>query len=69
MAEQKAKQEWERIERLNCPTAEQIQEQIKWSEREVGYHTAELAKHQQNLERLRALTPKNIRLVPSKSIQ
>src|SRR5271157_5524519 len=30
--EQQARQEWERLERLNCPTAEQIEEQIKWSE-------------------------------------
>lgn len=69
MEEQQAKQEWDRIERLNCPTAEQIAEQIKWSEGQVAYHQAELAKYEGNLERLRSLPPKNIRLVPSKSIQ
>lgn len=69
MAEQKAKQEWERIERLHCPTAEQIAQQIEWSERGVAFHRTELAKYEQNLERLRALVPKNIRLVPPKSVQ
>jgi hypothetical protein len=67
--EQQAKQNWEQIERLNCPTAEQIAEQIKWSESQVAYHQGQLDKHEANLERLRVLTPKNIRLVPSKSIQ
>ena len=69
MEEQEAKQKWDRIERQNCPTAEQLQEQIKWSEGQVEYHRAELAKHQQSLERLRSLVPKNIRLVPPKTIQ
>ena len=62
-------QQWDRIEWQNCPTAEQLQEQIKWSEGQVEYHRAELAKHQQSLERLRSLVPKNIRLVPPKTIQ
>ena len=67
--EYQAKQEWDRIERLNCPTAEQIAEQIKWSERQVEYHQVEQAKHEKNLERLRAMVPKNIRIVPSKNVQ
>src|SRR5208337_1522309 len=69
MSEQQAKQEWERLERQMCPTAEQIAVQIQWSEQQVKYHQVELAKHEQNLERLRAMTPKNIRLVPPKSVQ
>lgn len=69
MADQTAKQEWERMERQMCPTAEQIAEQIKWSEEQVKYHQVELAKHETNLERLRAMRPKNIRLVPPKSIR
>jgi hypothetical protein len=69
MQEQIAKQEWERIERQNCPTAEQIAQQIKWSEDQIAYHRNQLAKCEENLEHLRAMTPKNIRLVPSKSIQ
>ena len=66
--EQQAKQEWDRIERLNCPTAEQIAQQIRWSEGQVAYHQAELDKHEARLEQLRSMSPKNIRLVPSKSI-
>lgn len=69
MRENEAQAEWERLERLNCPTAEQIAEQIKWSERQVEYHRVELTKHEENLKRLRAMTPKNIRLVPPKSVQ
>ena len=67
--EEKTKQEWERIEAENCPTAEQIAKKIEWSEEQVVYHQNEIARHEQNLERLRVMVPKNIRLVPSKSIQ
>ena len=69
MQESIAKQEWERIERQNCPTAEQIDQQIQWSEEQIAYHQEKLAIYEQNLERLRSMTPKNIRLVPSKSVQ
>jgi hypothetical protein len=67
--EEQAKQEWERIERMNCPTAEQIAEQVRWAERQVAYHQAELEKYEKNLERLRTLVPKNIRIVPSNRLQ
>lgn len=69
MQEEHAKQEWDRLERMNCPTAEQVGEQILFSERQVEYHRTELARYEASLERLRAIEPKNIRLVPSKKIQ
>lgn len=63
--EQQAKQEWDRIEALNCPTAEQLARQIRNYEQQLAYHETEVEKCQASLERLRACTPKNIRLVPS----
>jgi hypothetical protein len=66
MKEDRARQEWERIERQNCPTAEQIQQQVQWSEQSLTYHQNEVAKHEANLLRLRAIAPKNIRFVPKK---
>lgn len=62
--EEEAKQEWERIERKHCPTAEQIDQQIKWATQQIEYHTEQLTKYEAALERLQELTPKNIRLVP-----
>jgi hypothetical protein len=67
--EQLAKQEWDRIEQSNCPTAEQIEKQIQYTERQIIYNREQLAAHEKNLERLRSIVPKNIRLVPSKSVQ
>jgi len=67
--EEKTRQEWERIEAQNCPTAEQIAKKITWSEQQIVYHQNEIVRHEQNLEQLRVMVPKNIRLVPSKSIQ
>jgi len=67
--EQQAKEEWERLERLNCPTAEQIAAQIKWLEREVEYHQVALARHEASLEKLRTMDPKNFQIASSKNIQ
>lgn len=62
--EQQAKQEWERIERQLCPTAEQIAQQIASCTNQVEYHTSQIEKYKATLERLHEMTPKNIRLVP-----
>jgi hypothetical protein len=67
--EQLAKQEWDRIEQLNCPTAEQIEKQIMFSEKQLDYHREQLAVYEKNLERLRSMVLKNIRLVPSNKVQ
>lgn len=69
MQEQIAKQEWERLERQNCPTAEQIAQQIQFAERQVEYHHVSMGRYEQEAARLRALTPKNIRLVAPKKVQ
>ena len=69
MKEQAAKQEWERLERKNCPTAEQIAEQVRWTENQIDYHHVAMGRYEQELARLRMLTPKNIRLVAPKKIQ
>lgn len=66
--EQEAKQNWERIERQHCPTAEQIAQQIASCTNQITYHTDQLEKYKATLERLHDMTPKNIRLVP-KGIQ
>lgn len=66
--EQEAKQEWERIEKQHCPTAEQITQQIKSCTGQVAYHTEQLEKYKAALEHWQEMTPKNIRLIP-KGIQ
>lgn len=68
MAESQAKQDWERIERDNCPTAEQIAEQVSWAERQIAYHQRQEIFYQQRLVELKAKSPKNIRIFP-KSVQ
>lgn len=68
-AEQQAQQEWDRIEQRNCPTAEQIEKQILFSEQQLAYHREQLTAYEKNLDRLRNMVPKNIRLIPSKKIQ
>lgn len=62
--EQQAKQEWDRIEQQQCPTAEQIAQQIKSCVNQMEYHTDQLERYKAALERLHAMTPRNIRLVP-----
>jgi hypothetical protein len=62
MKEHRAKEEWERNERLLAPTAEQIENQIKSCERTLSYHQEQAAKSEADLARLRALTPNNIRI-------
>ena len=64
--EQEAKQEWDRIERQHCPTAEQIAQQIKWSTDQIAYHSDQMEKHKVALDRWHDMTPKNIRMVPKK---
>ena len=66
--EEKTKQEWDRIEQTMCPTAEQIEKQIKWAEQNLAYHESQAEKSRQRLNTLRSTTPRNIRLVP-KGIQ
>jgi hypothetical protein len=55
------------MERQTCPTAEQIAEDIKWLERSVSNGQAEIARCEKRLAELRAMTPKNIRLVAPKT--
>jgi hypothetical protein len=62
------KQKWEAMERRLCPTAEQIQHDIKWCEGQLAYHESGVEKNKAALERLRAMTPKNIRIV-TRSVQ
>jgi hypothetical protein len=67
--EDRAKQEMERIECMSCPTAEQIGKQIVACEHHAEYHREQLALYEKSLERLHAMVPKNIRLVPTKKIK
>lgn len=68
MQEQQAAQEWERIERKTCPTAEQIADEIRWREREIIEAHQAIARSEKRLTELRAMAPKNIRMAP-KSMQ
>lgn len=69
MQVQAEKQRLEAAERRLCPTAEQIAQDTKWCEDQLAYHEAGAEKCRATLERLRALSPKNIRLVPFHKIQ
>jgi hypothetical protein len=66
--EQQAKQEMERLECMSCPTAEQIAKQIMVCKQHAEYHREQLALYEKSIERLHAMVPKNIRLVPAKKI-
>ena len=68
MQDQVDKQEWEAMERRLCPTAEQIAHEIKWCENQLAYHQSDMEKTKAALERLRAIAPKNIRIV-TRSVQ
>jgi hypothetical protein len=68
MKEDMAKQEWERAERQLCPTPEQIEDQIKWHERQLAYYQSEASKHEIKLQTLRTTAPRAVSAAP-KSIQ
>ena len=68
MEEQQAKQKWDNMERRLCPTAEQIQHDIKLCEGQLAYHEDGVEKNRAALERLRGMSPKNIRII-TKSVQ
>jgi hypothetical protein len=68
MQDQVDKQKWDAMERRLCPTAEQIAHDIKWCENQLKYHESEAEKTKVALERLRAIAPKNIRIV-TRSVQ
>ena len=57
MEEQQAKQKWDNMERRLCPTAEQIQHDIKWCEGQRAYHEDGVEKNRAALERLRGANP------------
>lgn len=64
MREERAKQDWERNERLLTPTAEQIEDQIKWAEREQSYHQSKLNEIEAKLQTLRTKAPTVISSAP-----
>jgi hypothetical protein len=68
MKDQEAKQEFDRMERKLCPTAEQIAQDIKWAKQQLAYHEDGVEKCSATLAHLHSLNPKNIRLMP-KSVQ
>lgn len=68
MREDQVKQDWERIERQMCPTAEQIEDQIKWGENQIFYHRGQIEKYKATLEKLRITVPRNIRITEAKNI-
>ena len=64
MLEQKAAQEWDRLERVHCPTAEQIAKEIAHLEKSVADYELYLERAKNRLDVLRDMRPKNIRLMP-----
>lgn len=64
MKEERAKQEWERIERTLAPTVEQIEESIKWNERQLAYYQGIVLKHEEALHKLRQTAPKHLQVAP-----
>lgn len=57
MKEDRAKQDWERVERTLTPTAEQIEDQVKWRTSQISYHQSQINDHEKELGRLRTLAP------------
>lgn len=68
MKEQRAQQEWERIERTLAPTAEQIEDQIRWRQRQVTYYQGKADEHVIELAKLQRMTPTIIH-AESKQVQ
>jgi len=64
--QQQQMQEAEQRERLTCPTAEQLTQQIKNTKEQIDWHDKQLQGYRQQLERLEKMKTKNIRLVPRK---
>lgn len=62
--EQQAKQEWERAERQLAPTAEQIEDSIKWNERQLAYYQGLVEKHEIALAKIRSTSPTKLPPVP-----
>lgn len=67
--EERAKQDWERIERTLTPTVEQIEDAIKWNVRQREYYQGHADKCDAELVRLRSLTPKSSLQSDSKRVQ
>lgn len=65
--ERRAKEDWERIERTLTPTAEQIEDQIKWRLGQIAYYQGQVDANEVELAKLRKLAP-HMRVVP-KSVQ
>ena len=68
MKEQRAQQDWEKIEQQLAPTAEQIEDQIKWAERQLSYHQGQSVRYEVTLAQLRQSAPRNAQL-ESKRLQ
>jgi hypothetical protein len=64
MREQKAKQEWERAELGNCPTEDQIKQQISWIQGQIKYHEQSAANYTQKLDEWKRKSPHVVHVAP-----
>ena len=61
---QKAAQDFDRMERRTCPTAEQIRDEIRYVDGRLAQIPAEQQRLERRLDELKKMTPKNIRFRP-----
>lgn len=65
--EQQAHDEWERIQRKTCPTAQQLAEQIRWCDNQIVYHEQQMKKYREKLVELHGKQPMSIELRASRA--
>jgi hypothetical protein len=63
---QEAEQKFERFQRIHCPTQEQIDDSIRWAQRQIEYHDAQSAEYTKQIMDLKAKHPSTI--TESKSV-
>jgi hypothetical protein len=67
--EEEARQEWERKQFESCPTAEQIEQHLKWYDERLVYHHSEIKRITEKIEALHSKTPMNIERRASQTTQ
>jgi hypothetical protein len=64
-----ARQEWEREQKRNCPTAEQITEQLRWCDSQLVYHETQARNYREKILALHAKVPMDIEKRASRTTQ
>ena len=67
--EDRAQQDWERIQRKHCPTREQIEQELRRIEQDLKYHNQKIADHEKRRQELLGMAPSSGAVVPPRLTQ